>query len=135
MRDDAARLRMEDEETYDAIYEELDQRMRELGAEIMPDAQEYFDEVLLTAGRYYAKSQTITAIQRGFAEEQYRITAEQAAQVKELLDDLREVPTGYFEAKPMRVNDFSEIEKVIVPENAGTMMTNKLDEYGIRTMT
>jgi len=115
VRDDAARLELKSEEEYDAIIEELNQRMNKMAEDFGEDMR-YFDYAVMEAGRNYAKRQTLDAIKRGFADENVNISTEQAKKVKELLDDMREIPTGYFEAKPMRVSGFDEIAEVIVPE-------------------
>lgn len=132
VRDDAGRLQQfKSEEEYDAIFDELDVRMRELGEEIMPGNTSYFDEAMVDAGRYYARNQTLDAIRRGFKENDVTATKSQLMKAKELLDDLREVPTGYFEAKPERVSGFDELYKIIIPENAGDKMFRELEENNI----
>lgn len=52
-------------------------------------------------------------------------------EIADLLEQIADLPTGYFEAKPKRAVYFDEIEKVIIPETASIELTNALDQRGI----
>ena len=131
VREDRGRLRIEKQEQYDKLIEDFDERIDEIAQEVDPDNANYFHYALMEAGRYYAKSQTDEAIRRGLKEENVTATKDQIRQIRELLDDMREVPTGYFEAKPERIVGLDEIAKVVIPENTNKELLRMMDEGGI----
>lgn len=129
---DAERLRLLDEQEYQAYIDDLDNKIKELGDEILPGYSDTFDYALIEAGRYYSKNQTLEAIKRGLASEEVRdVTNEQLNKIKQVLDAARAIPTGYFEAKPERVVGFDEIAKVIIPARNTEQLQKALDNAGI----
>ena len=49
----------------------------------------------------------------------------------ELVEDIRNMPVAYFEAKPQRVVGFDEVATAIIPDNASEELKTKLSEHNI----
>ena len=49
-----------------------------------------------------------------------------------LVNDIRNMPTGYFEAKPQRAVGFNEIATAIIPDNASEELKSKLTENNVQ---
>lgn len=50
----------------------------------------------------------------------------------ELVQEIRNMPTGYFEAKPLRAVGFDEVTTAIVPDSISQDLRANLEEWGIR---
>lgn len=50
----------------------------------------------------------------------------------ELVNDIRNMPTSYFEAKPQRAVGFNEIATAIIPDNASEELKTKLTENNVQ---
>ncbi len=61
----------------------------------------------------------------------YNITEQTAKDIKALAEDLLKMPTKYFEAKPQRVVNFSEVKTVLIPEGSSSELINGLKEAGV----
>ena len=64
----------------------------------------------------------------------YNITKDICDDVLSLVNDMREVPVKYFEAKPQRAIDFNEVEAVIVPNNTDESFINELENKGLNVV-
>ena len=64
----------------------------------------------------------------------YNITKDICDDILSLVNDMREVPVKYFEAKPYRAIDFNEVEAVIVPNNTDESFINKLENKGLNVV-
>ena len=56
-------------------------------------------------------------------------------ELHEYMQELRNAPTQYFEAKPQRVVGLSEFERVIIPEDASPETIALLESYGLPIQT
>lgn len=52
----------------------------------------------------------------------------------ELVNDIRSMPTGYFEAKPQRAVGFDEVVAVVAPDNLGSEVSQKLSDIGVNVV-
>ena len=66
-----------------------------------------------------------------FAEYGVNLTDEQAQEIYDIIDDLRNLPTDYFEAKPKRVVGWNEIGMALVPDNTDPAIIDRMREKGI----
>lgn len=48
-----------------------------------------------------------------------------------LVSDIGNMPTGYFEAKPQRAVNVSEVARVVIPDNASEELISTLDKAGV----
>ena len=53
----------------------------------------------------------------------------------ELVNDIRSMPTGYFEAKPQRAVGFDEVVAVVAPDNLGSEVSQKLSDMGVNVVS
>lgn len=53
----------------------------------------------------------------------------------ELVNDIRSMPTGYFEAKPQRAVGFDEVVAVVAPDNLGSEVSQKLSDIGVNVVS
>lgn len=131
VRADKERLKLESQEDYEKIIADLNERLNDLAREIWPTSHNVFDYALMEVAKKYAKNQTDAAIRSGFREEDISVTQKQVEKVKAFLEDARNIPTGYFEAKPQRVMNFDEIDTVILPSNTYEELLDLLDKNNI----
>ena len=50
----------------------------------------------------------------------------------QLVSEIRQMPVGYFEAKPQRAVGFDEVATAIIPDSASAELKQKLTDYGIK---
>ena len=81
------------------------------------------------------KLHTIDEIERVFNKEyQYHVGNELAADVRNLLFDVSQMPVNMFEAKPERAVGFDEVLAAVVPDNASEKLVDALGEKGVRVI-
>ena len=83
-----------------------------------------------------AKSKKINAdaLKANLAEDQFnvdKIPQELLQETIGFLNDLKTIPTEYFEAKPQRAVGFDEVQAVIIPNNANIKFKQDLKETGL----
>lgn len=49
----------------------------------------------------------------------------------DIVSEIRQMPTGYFEAKPMRAVYFDEVAAAVIPDNTPDAIINRLKDYNI----
>ena len=138
IRADKGRLQQMQEEEYKALLEHADQQIEavidQLRKETTAHADNSFEEreilgdILLRAAQ---GKQTMAAVTKAFAKEDYAISRETAKQIVALYKTIADIPTGYFEAKPQRAVDFEEVRAAIVPDNTSSEVLNALKEKGV----
>ena len=79
------------------------------------EEREIIGDVLLRAAQ---GKRTSTTIAKAFAKEGYSISKDTAQVILNLYNDVAQIPTGYFEAKPQRAVRFDEVRAAILPDNA-----------------
>ena len=138
VRADKKRLFVEDQTAYDAAIAEIDGSLTTVEKDIMRTTSHHtdntFDETQIIGSIIVEAAtgkRTIAAVQKAFAAEGYSVTAVQAKRVLDLYTQAAEIPTGYFEAKPERVVDFSEIKMVELPQSASDTLKKQLSERNI----
>lgn len=134
VRGDIQRLNLLEESEYKVKVEALDERINKFAEEVSKlTGESYYDvkEILIDAGGQYAKNPSRETIKRYMEKQGVKLTAEQLATAEQLMKEAQEIPTGYFEAKPMRVVGFDSIAKVIVPQDASQKLLDMMDERGI----
>ena len=61
----------------------------------------------------------------------YKFDKQTAQKVLDWFTILKQLPTKYFEAKPRRVVEFSEIKSVLIPESASEKLKTRLTNRGV----
>lgn len=80
---------------------------------------------------------TVDSIVKSFAEygKIYKINNALAADIRDLLFDVSQMPVNIFEAKPERVVGFDEVLAAVVPDNIDTDFINRLKDAGLNVLT
>lgn len=132
VRRDANRLRKVPEEEYRAIMATADNELRDFLNAIEAwdyDVHEEAGNLLVKAAKNRMDADAIVDLfkRNGFR----KIKKADAKKAADLIKRLQNIPTEYFEAKPSRVVAFSEIRKVILPDNVSAGITKQLEKRGI----
>lgn len=139
------RLQNLTEEQTKAIHDELDRRLMDITealAEKSPNGKGSFDYYLadsignmlveIADGEVY----TIDAIMGKFnGEYGFHIGNELAAQVRDLLFDVSQMPVNIFEAKPERAVGFDEVLAAVLPDDASGELRDALSGRGVNVLT
>lgn len=134
------RLQNLTEEQTKAIHDELDRRLMDITealAEKSPNGKGSFDYignmlVEIADGEVY----TIDAIMGKFnGEYGFHIGNELAAQVRDLLFDVSQMPVNIFEAKPERAVGFDEVLAAVLPDDASGELRDALSGRGVNVLT
>lgn len=132
VRADRGRLQQIDEEEYKAKVSELDKKIIDFvnrAEETSGWSTDTLRSSLIEAGGEYAKNGE-RAVRKYFRQEKINLTEEQIQEAISLMNEAKEIETGYFEAKPERVVGLDEIYKVIVPASE-TEVIDELEKRGI----
>lgn len=82
-----------------------------------------------------AKDKTAKGIYKHMKREYPNFTMEHAKQVEEIVKEIQEFATGYFEAKPQRLVSVNEVMAAVVPSNANKEIVDALKSNGIEVIT
>ena len=130
-------LKAFNDKTYE-LYDELVTTIAGRTSDFMSDSSRR-DDVGYILGKCAAvKPLTIENIKRKFRSEtrgynlDYKFNDQIAEQALLLFESLKHIPTTYFEAKPRRVVDFSEIKTVLIPETASDKLKTQLSKKKIK---
>lgn len=135
MRADKNRLQNVDVEVYEDTIKALESRMRDFVSGVYyrtktPDV--IIRAALTEAGRAYAKGKTENAISRAFIQEGCTLTEAEIKEAAEIIKQAQNIPTGYFEAKPQRAVDFSEVQRAVVPDTMSAETIQRMKDAGVR---
>ena len=138
VRADKDRLQQIPEEEYKTLLEKADGQIEDVVARLRRETtphtsssyeeREIIGEVLLQAAQ---GKRTSTAIAKAFAKEGYSISKDTAQVILNLYNDVAQIPTGYFEAKPQRAVDFDEVRAAILPDNTSKSLIAQLKDAGV----
>lgn len=130
IKKDSGRLGKIDETAYDAKRREHRERFREI-VEAYSNHRDFADasDVLVEA---ITKHNTVNGILRYINQydDLYRPSEWIAEDLHALVEEMKNMPTGYFEAKPRRAVGFDEIAAVVVPDNLPADLIGKLTNVG-----
>lgn len=136
IREDSERLERMDEEEYSAIREELGQRFQEIAVSIMDETERNqfiaIDDAMGCIVDAVRVSKTKSGITKELSKYPHLTITETAVNdIVDLVRDIASMPTEYFEAKPMRAVDLSEIVKAVIPSNVSDELKTSLNEHDI----
>ena len=136
IKNDSDRLVAADQEEYDKLRNEYTERLMDITSDIMDHdtdnefmARDNAAECVVEAVRYSTDPDEIYDYLQDFP--QLTVTEENAEDIAELIEDISEMPTEYFEAKPRRAVGFDEIKAVVVPSDTTKELRAALDDAGI----
>lgn len=136
IKNDSDRLVAADQEEYDKLRNEYTERLMDITSDIMDHdtdnefmARDNAAECVVEAVRYSTDPDEIYDYLQDFP--QLTVTEENAEDIAELIEDISEMPTEYFEAKPRRAVGFDEVKAVVVPSDTTKELRAALDDAGI----
>lgn len=134
---DSGRLQKMTEEEYSAIRQKYSERLAELTNEIKdPAARNEFialDDAASAIVETLRTKRTVAAIDKELRTYPVlQIKPDTAEKVLQLYEDISNMPTGYFEAKPQRAVGFDEVLAAVIPNNASAEVKAALENAGVR---
>ena len=134
---DSDRLQRLPEEEYNKIKEGFGQRLSEIAHSIMDKsernpfiASDNAMECIVDAVR---NSKTKSGILNSLRQyQQLTVTETTVDDIVALVNDISNMPTEYFEAKPKRAVELNEIATAIIPDNISQATKTRLDDMGIK---
>ena len=134
---DADRLKKLPEEEYNKIKESFGERLHEIAYSIMSKsernpfiAEDNAMECIIDAVR---NSKTKSGILKNLKEyQQLTVTETTVDDIISLVNDISNMPTEYFEAKPQRAVELNEIATAIIPDSTSETTKSRLDDMGIK---
>ena len=132
---DSHRLRKMSDEEYEAVKESYAQRFNKIAEKIADKSERnYFIahdnamEAVVDAVRTYKTKAGILNELKQYR--QLNVTEADVDDIVSLVNDIAEMPTGYFEAKPRRAVGFDEVGVFVIPYNADTQLKQELLNRG-----
>lgn len=134
---DSGRLQKMTEEEYSAIRQKYSERLAELTNEIKdPTASNEFiasDDAASAIVETLRTKRTVAAIDKELRTyPTLQIKPDTAEKVMQLYEDISNMPTGYFEAKPQRAVGFDEVLAAVIPNDASAEVKAALENAGVR---
>lgn len=133
------RLHKVSADEYDAWTNSVSDRFAEICDEFMTDAQKNdFGGIIdakITITNAVAKDKTAKGIYKIMSKEYPKFTMEHAKRVEEIVKEIQDYATTYFEAKPQRIVELSEVRKAIVPSDVSSDILEGLEKNGIDVAT
>lgn len=140
IREDEDRLRNIDDDEYEKLKSEYVSRLGELADSFARDPSDWRNreaasDLLLEAVMKRKTRDGIAAYLKKEGSGWTRYADHIVDDLIDLVSDVREMPTGYFEAKPARAVYADEIRGVVLPNNADEKLYDALSERGISYLT
>lgn len=137
IKSDSGRLQKMTEEEYSAIRQKYSERLAELTNEIKdPAARNEFiasDDAASAIVETLRTKRTVAAIDKELRTyPTLQIKPDTAEKVLRLAQDISNMPTGYFEAKPQRAVGFDEVLAAVIPNDASAEVKAALENAGVR---
>lgn len=134
---DSDRLGHFPEEEYSKIRENYTDRLDDLVLEIKdPNARNEFlamDDAATAIIDTLRTKHTVSAIDKELRTySMLQIKSDTAEKVLRLAQDISNMPTGYFEAKPQRAVGFDEVLAAVIPNDASAEVKAALENAGVR---
>lgn len=131
---DSGRLQKIDQDEYDAMRKSFRDRFSAI-ARAYAGEGDWFDagDVLVEA---VTKYQTVDGIYNYISKysKLYKPSKQVANDLFALVEEMKNAPTGYFEAKPRRAVGFEEMAAVIIPDNLSEDVRTGLEDKGVAVL-
>lgn len=140
IRSDKDRLRTIDDEAYENLKSEYVQRLGDIADTFARDRNDWRNreaasDLLLEAVMKRRTRDGIAAYLKNEGAGWTRYSDAVVDSLISLVEDVRKMPTGYFEAKPARPVYADEIKGVVLPESSDVKLLDALDARGISYLT
>ena len=132
---DSDRLYKMSEEEYEAVKDSYSKRMLDIANNIMDKSERNqfiaLDNAMECIVDAVRKSKTKAGISKELKQyRQLNVTEQDVNDIVSLVTDISNMPTGYFEAKPMRAVGFDEVGVFVIPNNADVKLKQELLNRG-----
>lgn len=135
VKSDKKRLQMIPEENYKKMSEELGARFERIARSIITENENNIYIALDDAMQLISDSvrvcKTKSSMLKFLKEYNNKVTLKTVDDIFELVRDISNMPTGYFEAKPRRAVGFDEIKMVELPQTVSENLKNELIKRNI----
>lgn len=132
VRNDKSRLQNVNDEEYNQIRNNLYKRFQEIAQSMTKNDNPFAVADIIVDG--VAKTETKSGLAnylktelKGWAN--YSDMA--VDDIWTLVNDIRALPTSYFEAKPQRAVYFNEVYTAVIPDNSSEALKNRLEKAGV----
>lgn len=132
IRNDKSRLQNVNDEEYNQIHNNLYKRFQEIAQSMTKNDNPFAVADIIVDG--VAKTETKSGLAnylktelKGWAN--YSDMA--VDDIWTLVNDIRALPTSYFEAKPQRAVYFNEVYTAVIPDNSSEALKNGLEKAGV----
>jgi GGDEF domain-containing protein len=135
------RARIAPLEETESLREGLSDRVGELASALRPyhpaggEMFRSFDALLSAIGEAFKRGRSLEVELAKDGFEVQRIPAEMKAQLRDVMRELRDLPTGYFEAKPQRAVPLQEFVAAVVPSDVDPRVVEVLKKRGLDVIT
>lgn len=136
IRKASGKLKNIDTEEYDAVKEELDERLNVIMHEILNGTNKSGNEFMSmdSIGRCIedaCRKPTAANFKKVLGEYGWEISGRQAEALHEVVSDIADMPVNMFEAKPQRVVGFDEIKTAVVPDSIDAELKSEMEAVGM----
>lgn len=136
IKSDKNRLSQMNEEEYYKIKTDFGERLNDIAFKIMDRTErnqfiaiDNAQECIVDAVR---RSKTKSGILKNLKQyPQLNVTESDVDDIVEIVGEISNMPTEYFEAKPQRAVGFNEVATAIIPNNSSEELKTALDEKGV----
>ena len=139
VREHKDQLQVLDEEDYSNLKHNIVDQFSELMDQLYDRRESNIfiarDRVIEAIADAVKGSRTVANITKVMNQWGFHPSQAQAQKIADLMVEISNLPTEYFEAKPQRAVGIDEIAKVILPENASQDLKNALDNWGVEYET
>lgn len=124
-----------DSEEYDKIKENISSRLSNIS---IPGADRGFGsrmDMLSNISDAVASSKNASGIYKYLKKYYPKVSKETANEIADIVKDIQNMVTRYFEAKPYRAVRFDEVKAAVVPRGADKELVSRLESLGIDVRT
>lgn len=135
VHEDEGRIERGDAWVYDSQRSDIQSRFTDICYE--HEGTGGYGETAKALSEAVAQSKTLEELEEKLqkaTEEQLEYSTELAPAVWELVEEIRQMPTEYFEAKPRRAVKFDEVAAAIVPDDMDDFLRQKLEWNGLNVL-
>ena len=139
IREHKEQLQVLDEEDYSNLKHNIVDQFSELMDQLYDRRESNVfiarDRVIEAIADAVKGSRTIARITKVMNDWGFHPSEAQAQKIIDLMEEIYNLPTEYFEAKPQRAVGIDEIVRVILPENTSQELKDALDNWGVEYET
>ena len=138
-------LETQNREEYQAVLDKYSEEMRDINSDILQqygdlDTDSYIwkdksiSETMKSIARKVAdgKKVNIKSVISQFDKNYIKVNEEQAQRTLDLINNIANLPTDYFEAKPQRAVGLDEVQAIVIPNTTSAEFKQQLQDAGLK---